>query len=90
MSEELERRPNRWFLYRNPTPSTLEIWTRGEDKPYFCKVDEDYQGDPIMYWPRPDYIASSYHAKIAHKDELEDMLETVKMLAKWKRSHEEK
>jgi len=87
MAEQLERRAKWWFMYQNPTPSSIEIYTENED---WEALRDDIK--PMRYdgYNYARNCALFIGCKFAESSELEDMLKTVKMLAKWKRSHEEK
>lgn len=87
---DLGRKETQWFLYRNPTPSTLEIWAIIDGYNYYAPVNGDCNIEPIWFEHKPDYYANCYNGKIGRKEEFSEMLKTVKMLAKWKQAHAEK
>lgn len=87
--DNLDRRASLYFMYRNPSASTVEVYTETGWKTLHEHSDEI---EPIYYVQYP--IFSNPKLKDAEvgygKSQFESMLKTVKMLADWKKSHAER
>lgn len=78
-----------WFFYRNPSASTVEVWTEAEE---WALLDEYETVEPRFYGEKHEVPkdARFIGAKIGNLDEFRSIQETVTMLARWRKSNEDK